>query len=96
MKRKISPGLIWLLWTILSTSFACSAAILVPQLQNRRLAINPDLPALFYEYQECAKEWAGICWKKEWRKDVYDLTDAKVRTQLRDMGVTCTSERRWQ
>jgi hypothetical protein len=38
----------------------------------------------------------GICFKTESVTEVFDLNDPVVRKQLKDMGFTATSDRRWQ
>lgn len=96
MRKRANPGLTTLCWIVLSMSSGCSAATLAPRLEDRRLYLKPDAPALFYEYEICVKKFLGICTKKAWHVDVYDLTDPEVRKQLIDVGFTATSERRWK
>lgn len=96
MRKRVSPALITLCWITWSMSSGCSAAPLAPKLEDRRLRLVPDKAALYYEHERCVKKFLGICTKKEWQVDVYDLTDPTVRKQLIDMGFTATSERRWQ
>lgn len=64
--------------------------------QNRRWAFHKDKPALYYRYDECVKYFLGICTKHERREDTLDLTDPDIRQKIIDMGMTATSERRWQ
>jgi len=63
--------------------FVSCAAIIIPRLENRSLAIH-DSGRLYYRY--CTdKSWFGNC--KEWKQDFYDLSDPVVRAQLE--GFVC-------
>ena len=59
------------------------AAIIIPKLGNRSLAIHKS-GKLYYEY--CAnRNWFGKC--SELKQDFYDLTDPLIRARLE--GFVC-------
>jgi hypothetical protein len=95
MKRKQSLGLTMLCLIGLSLTSSCSAAPLLPKLEDRRLRISPDRPGLFYQYEECVRRFIGICTKTEWKEEFYDLNDPEMRARLINMGFTAVSDRRW-
>lgn len=81
----------------LSIASSCSAMpVQPPRLADRRFPLHPDKAALVYRHEECVKKFLGICTKTQMVEEIFDLNDAAVRKQFIDMGVTCTSERRWQ
>lgn len=59
-----------------------------PTLELRELRLSPDFPGFVYQYELCEKKFLGICTKKVWKIEKFDLTDAVVRKQLVDMGFT--------
>ena len=66
----------------------------MPKLQNRRLRIHPSKPGLYYSYNKCDEGFfKNNCNRKE---DFYDLNNSVHRMNLRAMGFTCISERRWK
>lgn len=96
MKKNRSLALIWLFLTVLSSASSCSGATLAPQLRDRRLRVCTEKPCFYYEWEECVSHVLGICTKKEWRRDEYDLTDPAVRKQMVDMGASILFDGRWQ
>lgn len=97
--RKTNIARITLSLIFLSMTSSCSALPLAPQLQNRRLWLNPDKPGwVYYEWEVCEKKFIFEAWctKKGWKRDDFDLNDPVVWKTLIDMGFTLTSERRWQ
>ena len=58
----------------------------VPSLENRTLRISLSKASLEYRYEVCVKHFLGICTKKKWQTDEYDLTDGTVRKMLIDKG----------
>lgn len=72
--------------TISALSCASSPTRSPPRLELRELRLSETIPGFEYHYEECAKEFLGICTKWEWRTDVYDLRDDAVRLKLRNMG----------
>jgi hypothetical protein len=58
----------------------------LPALENRTLRISPDFAGFEYQYEICVRTFLGVCTKKEWRKDAYDLTNVEMRRQLIHMG----------
>ncbi len=96
MKRK-SLARIMLVSMSLSMTSGCSALPLAPQVQDRRWRPEPNKPGVwFYDYEVCLKKFLGICTKKSWKTEELDSKDAKTWKSIQDMGMTMTSERRWQ
>lgn len=79
---------------ILVLSLSCSGLPLVPQLAQRPLRISLEVAGFEFQYEVCEKKVLGICVKKKWTKDLYDLNDIAVRKQLRDMGFVATAPRK--
>lgn len=71
---------------LFSLSACASNPVTPPVLANRSLRISPDLPGFEYQYEVCLKTFLGICTKRQWTKDTYDLTDIATRNKLIDMG----------
>lgn len=58
-----------------------------PPLEEREfLRICPTKPGACYAYEVCVKKVIGICTKKEWVEEYFDLQDPNVRAKLIDMG----------
>jgi len=70
----------------LSLSCATLADRLWPQLKDRTLRISRDGPVLFYQDYVCVKKIAGICFRRELKKETYDLNDKNIRDMLINMG----------
>lgn len=58
---------------------------LLPSLEQRTLAIAPDLAGFEYQYEVCVSHFLW-CHKKEMRRDTYDLADPEMRKKLILMG----------
>ena|GEM_PF-6480626 len=58
----------------------------VRRLEARTLRISETLPGFEYRYEACTATVLGICTKKEWRVDTYDLRDEATRKMLIHMG----------
>jgi hypothetical protein len=84
--RKMQTCVIGLFLIVLSGSCASLQASGLPSLESRTLLIDVDRPGLYFQYSFCTSSILGICTKHEIRRELYDLTDPKVRQQLHDMN----------
>ena len=75
---------------------ACASIpdVIIPDLPQRTLLVDPDAVGLKYPYKICTKKFLGKCTKYEMHIDRYDFNDAQLRRKLIDMNFTCTVEPR--
>lgn len=68
--------------------WGCSSLsdLIVPELSKRTLRISVKVPGFEYQYEVCVKHFLGMCAKKQWQIDYYDLTNQDTKKQLMDMG----------
>ncbi len=92
MRKATKSVRTWLALTVFALILSCSAAELIPVLENRTLEIHPDKPALYYDHCIKYKLFSYSC--KEWKTDIYDLTNPVVRAELRAMGFRAQSKQR--
>lgn len=55
-------------------------------MELRTIPLALDFAGGEYHYQVCTKQLLGICFKKEWVKDKFDLNDPETRKMLYNKG----------
>lgn len=76
-----------LLLIMLNEGCASSQIPSPPPLQETVfLRLCPDSAGACRSYEVCKKKVLGICTKKEWIEEKFDLTDEKIRNDLINMG----------
>lgn len=72
---------------MLNVSCSSSRTLSPPPLSETIfLRICTDQAAACRAYEVCAKKFLGVCTKKEWVEDRFDLSDEKIRNDLINLG----------